>query len=466
MLPVIAQKLNMEENNKEGWLSGLCDIILERQQENGIELHVAYPVGERKTENATVIQTEKGKLYAYGFYEDVNHAECYDAALEAELQRIISLVSPDVIHCFGTEFAHSLAVARCYEHPERLLIGIQGVCQTIAERYMADLPEEVQNRLTFRDWLKKDSIKQQQQKFVLRGIREAEILSLTGNVTGRTDFDRSYVAQCNEKAEYYCMNETLRACFYEGCWDGADCEPHTIFVSQGDYPLKGLHYLLLAAGDLKKDYPDLQIRVAGNSLVNYDTVKDKIKISAYGKYLRELIDANGLSGCIRFLGKMPAEEMKRQYLNCGLYVCCSANENSPNSLGEAMLLGVPCVAARVGGIPSLFEHGVDGILYDVPTGVKKHKNNTCNEIKSVDEHGCDSAGAAETDAEENVETSKLECVAQNLNNAIREMWENEEKMMYYCQNARKHARITHDKERNYNRMTEIYAKIASKGMER
>ena len=53
--------------------------------------------------------------------------------------------------------------------------------------------------------------------------------------------------------------------------------------------------------------------------------------------------------------------MKDRFLKSHMYLCPSAIENSPNSLGEAMLLGVPCVAADVGGISSIFENGKDGI---------------------------------------------------------------------------------------------------------
>lgn len=63
------------------------------------------------------------------------------------------------------------------------------------------------------------------------------------------------------------------------------------------------------------------------------------------------------------MGKLTAGQMRDRYLASSLYVCCSALENSPNSLGEAMLLGMPCVSADVGGIPSMFTDGVDGILY-------------------------------------------------------------------------------------------------------
>ena len=46
-----------------------------------------------------------------------------------------------------------------------------------------------------------------------------------------------------------------------------------------------------------------------------------------------------------------------------VFVMPSTIENSPNSLGEAMLLGTPCVAADVGGITNMMTHGTEGYIY-------------------------------------------------------------------------------------------------------
>lgn len=470
MLPRIAEKLGVESSNKEGWLSGLCDSLLERKSENGIELHIAYPVtGEEGVGSHTIALPELGEgavLYAHGFLEDVINAEKYDCSLEERLAAIIKKVNPDVIHCFGTEFAHTLAVARCCEHPERVLVGVQGLCQVIAKAYMADLPESVQNAVTFRDWLKQDSLKQQQQKFAERGAREQEIISLVGNVTGRTRFDKYYVEKWNQDVNYFPMNETLRSCFYEGEWDKSQCEPHTIFMSQGDYPLKGLHYMLLAAGRLQEQYPDIKINIAGNSLVNYRTLKDKIKISAYGAYLRRLMKELGLEGKVHFLGRLTAREMKEQYLKSGLYICCSSNENSPNSLGEAMLLGVPCVAANVGGISTMFTHGEDGILYEgfrleemehyVSPAAENNKNNKCYKNACYSD-----TGAGE---DEKASQNQLESIVSRICEAVSYMWEHPGEVERYSENARKHARKNHDKEVNYSQLARIYAKIAGENI--
>ena len=56
--------------------------------------------------------------------------------------------------------------------------------------------------------------------------------------------------------------------------------------------------------------------------------------------------------------------MKQEYLSAHLFVCPSAVENSPNSVAEAQLLGVPVAAARTGGIPSVVKHEQSGLLFE------------------------------------------------------------------------------------------------------
>ena len=46
-----------------------------------------------------------------------------------------------------------------------------------------------------------------------------------------------------------------------------------------------------------------------------------------------------------------------------MFLLPSSCENSPNRLGEAMLLGMPCVASNAGGIPDMLAAGREGLLY-------------------------------------------------------------------------------------------------------
>lgn len=457
MLPMIAQQLHMEASNKEGWLSGLAGAVLERREKNGIELAVAFPAAGIPRESSGVEEIignrcyiykgtagiEGSELCWYAFAEDTANPHVYDEKLEPQMHAIVRDFQPDVVHCFGTEYPHTLAMCRSFSRKDRILIGIQGLCKVYADAYFASLPKEVVNSVTLRDLLKKDSLRRQQRKFVLRGEMEYEAVRLAGNVTGRTAWDRHYTAEWNPNARYFKMNETLRSDFYTGEWSLEGCEPHSIFLSQGDYPIKGLHYMLLALPAIRSVFPDVKVYVAGNGITGEGGIARRLKISAYGNYLRRLIRRHNLQGQLCFLGRLDAEQMKERYLKSNLFVCCSSVENSPNSLGEAMILGVPCVSADVGGIGSIFDNGKDGILYD---GFKSSDNSINNNRNEMQVTGSGTE-------------NELEPIASNLAHAVIQILSNAAEMREYSHNARNHAKITHNKEENYRRMTEIYAEI-------
>lgn len=440
ILPMIARQLNIEGSNKEGWISGLAEEVLKKQYENGIELSIAFPAPKSifPKEHEICMRTIKvgnASCDCYGFYEQTEGGGFFDDNLKERLQKIVEVVKPDIVHCFGTEFAHSYVVSEVFEKKDRILIGLQGLCGKCADAYYANLPEKVVTGQTMRDKLRNDSVEKQRNDFSVRSVMENKTISTAKHITGRTEWDREFTRECNPNACYYKMNEILRPEFYGPVWDREKCIPHSIFVSQGDYSLKGLHYMLLALPKILAKYPDTTLYVAGTSLVKYDTLKNKLKITAYGKYLRKLMKKNRIEEKVSFVGRLNAEQMCERYLKSNLFVCCSTVENSPNSLGEAMLLGMPCVTADVGGIPSIFAKGEDGIMYE---GFRVAKDITRNQ-----------------------NAEQLKTISNRLAKAVLEMWGDPEKMGEYCRNARNHASKTHNKERNYQILTEIYAKIIS-----
>lgn len=366
MLPDIARALGEEYSVREGWLSGILTRFLKEADDGCLTLGICFPAREERAnwgQKLTLGPTGR-EIFCYGFGEDLQHPEDYDIALELRFAQILSDFRPDLVHIFGTEFPHAYACAQVWKRPEKTLIGIQGLCTSIADAYMADLPPAVQKRRTLRDILRRDSLKQQQEKFRIRGAREEKLLRLTGHVAGRTLFDKAFVKAVNPRASYHFLNETMRSSFYEGCWKPEACNRFEIFASQADYPLKGFHYLLQAMQEILHEVPEAQITVAGNSVLGTNGILSRLKMPAYGKYLRRLIRQNGLEGKIRVLGRLNEEEMKRAYLSCHVFVCPSAVENSPNSVAEAQLLGVPVVASDAGGTPSVVEDQVSGLLFE------------------------------------------------------------------------------------------------------
>lgn len=412
MLPMVAEALGKEAGNKEGWLTGLAEQLLSHAEENQIELGICFPTGKGE---GPIRGRGKGFSY-FGFCEDVTKPEVYDADIEKQLAEILQAFRPDLVHVFGTEYPHTLAMTRCLQGSGRLLVGLQGLCFLCAEAYMADLPRKIQKRFLLRDRIKNDNIVMQQKKFALRGENEKEALRNAAHVTGRTAFDKQAVEAVNPQAIYHFMNETLRPEFYGPRWQLSACEKYSIFVSQGSYPLKGLHYLLQAMPAILSAYPQAKVYVAGDVITRYGTLKEKLKIGSYGKYCRDLILQKGLESHIVFTGKLSSAEMCGQYLKSHVFLSPSALENSPNSVGEAMLLGMPVVSSDAGGVSSMLTSGKEGILYP---------------------------------AHEVTELAKAVCT----------LFGDDGLAVAYGEQAHIRAAVTHDPETNYRRLLQIYEEL-------
>ncbi len=422
MPPMAAQILGREAGNKEGWLTGLLEQVVRHggpssddtadTEKKDLELGICFPVAA----DSGPVRGKTEDFSYFGFYEDTVHCERYDSALESQLADILREFQPDIVHCFGTEYPHTLAMSRVCGENTKLLIGIQGLCSRIADAYMADLPENIQKRYLPRDLLKRDNLMRQQRKFARRGQFETEALRNAAHVTGRTDWDREAAARINPKAEYHFMNETLRPEFYDGRWSLENCEKHTVFLSQGNYPLKGLHYLLWALPEILERYPDTRVYVAGDQITRYRTLKEKLKIGSYGKYCLDLMRQYKITEKVCFLGRMSGVRMKERYLRSHVFLSPSALENSPNSVCEAMILGMPVISSAVGGVPSLLRDGEEGILYT---------------------RGDTSALAA----------------------AVIRIFDEDDRAVALGSRARERALRVHDPETNYRRLLEIYGEI-------
>lgn len=286
----------------------------------------------------------------------------YRPRLEETFRQELRDFCPDVVHIWGTEYAHTLAMVNACEKEsllDNVVISIQGLCSVYAGHYTEGLPHKVCQAYTFRDLLRQDNIRQQQKKFARRGRWEVAALQKVRHVIGRTDWDKACTLSLNADAQYHFCNETLRQDFYSDGWDYGSCQKHRVFASSCAYPVKGFHYLLEAFPEVLKHYPDATISVTGTDLRQIPSYR----LGSYQKYLLRLMKENGLMEKVEFLGGLSARKMKQAYLQANAFVLPSTIENSPNSLGEAMLLGVPCVAADVGGVSNMLTNGTEGFIY-------------------------------------------------------------------------------------------------------
>ena len=334
------------------WLDHVLEDI---RVQKDITLRLFCPGG---TETGRVDKQVEYVLFTEG------EAHVYSEQLEEQFYREMKAFQPDVIHIWGTEYGHTLAMVNAAQRlgwENRVAISIQGLCSIYARHYCEGVPEAVCHRYSLRDFLKRDNLLGQQRRFTQRGKLECKALEKAGNVIGRTDWDRAITGQINPNRGYHFCNETLRQPFYEDTWQYAACRKHRIFISSCAYAIKGFHYLLEAMPLVLAQYPDAEIAVTGDSFFK-TSLPAKLRQDYYHRYLARLADQNKLRDRIRFLGALSAPQMKQAFLDCNVFVLPSTIENSPNSLGEAMLLGVPCVAADVGGVSNMLHPG-QGYVY-------------------------------------------------------------------------------------------------------
>lgn len=402
ILPAIAEQINQNTSFGGGWLITTSNQLAAI---NEIVLTICCPHNG---------QIEMGKVNSVQY---CLFNESTTDNIDAFSQLLVN-EKPDIIHIFGTEFKHSYDMVKAAQKvgiSDKIVISIQGLVSVIAKHYTLGLKLKDIYSFTLRDLVRHDNIYLRKRQFEKRGQYEIDAIKSVKYIIGRTDWDECCVKTINPTVNIYKCNETLRSAFYKTTWDYGKCEKHSIFVSQCTYPVKGFHLFLDIFPTILQMFPDAKIYTTGLSpFTESGTIKKGL--TYYKVLLAKKIKMSQLEDKVVFLGNLDEKEMCNQYLRSNVFISCSTIENSPNSVGEAMLLGMPVISSDVGGVKNLLEHGKEGFLYPsdepymIPYYVKK-----CFEY----------------------------------NESIAEM----------NSNARKHALLTHDADVNLNCLLDVYKSI-------
>ncbi len=336
-----------------GWISGM---ISELKKDDSFILGCCFPIiDEDRMKNGI----SNGIAY-YSFRAEMDTADYNrnsDYGYIDEFIRVYEDFEPDIVYVMGTEYAHARIAAEAanYYKKAKVVIHIQGLVTYYEKHYMLGIPADLQKQ-ALRNGI---SIFDEANDLKKRGKNERWVIENADYIFGRTEWDEICCKEVNSHAHYYHVGEILRSEFYDLpiFWSIDKIKRHQIFLSQASYPIKGLHLLLPAIYALKKEYPDINIRIGGRD------VTSNSENAAYSAYICNLIRKYELLENVQFLGELGPKEMIREYLEAHIFVSPSTIENSANSIGEAMMVGCPVIASYVGGTPSLIEHRKSGILY-------------------------------------------------------------------------------------------------------
>jgi glycosyltransferase involved in cell wall biosynthesis len=137
---------------------------------------------------------------------------------------------------------------------------------------------------------------------------------------------------------------------------------------------KGLELLLRIWKRLVTEYEGLHLVLIGSGENQFLSCENE---------LRQFVKNNNLEKSVTFTGYV---ENVYEYLQCSDYfILISESEALPISLIEALSCELPCIAARVGGIPDFLKDGENGRLADV--GDEEGIYNIIVELLKNKEHG-------------------------------------------------------------------------------
>ena len=115
-------------------------------------------------------------------------------------------------------------------------------------------------------------------------------------------------------------------------------------------PPKRVDTILRAFARVGTDHPEARLTLVGDGELRGD--------------LECLAGELGVADAVHFWGARPPEQIIDIVRGADCLVHCSDHEGLPVAISEALLLGVPVVAAGVGGIPDIVQDGVSGFTVD------------------------------------------------------------------------------------------------------
>lgn len=244
--------------------------------------------------------------------------------------------------------------------PCPVAVTLQGMADGIANVYLKGVPlKELLFSRSKSDNKRLSGLIERKVMMKIRGLKSNKIIKKAKYCIGRTHYDKAEAERINPKIKYHSCNRILRNDFYSVNWNIENANPHKLFGIRSETPAKGLHYAIKVVAKLKEKYPDVLLEVPGGFRID----EDDSHIASYPKYIKKLLKEYNVEENIAFLPSLNPAEISEHMLSSRAFWQYSVIENSPNSLAEAQVMGVPTVASDVGGTSSYSTDGVSGLLY-------------------------------------------------------------------------------------------------------
>ena len=309
----------------------------ERVEQDGV---VYYPVPNHR-------KALKDKIKDLLNFRDETRDEVLWPHYVGRFKRVIEDFKPDVIEVFGSELYAGLGALGAKELNVPCALHLQGLLSLSIYIYLP--PGVSRCSYMFSRGLRGAYGNFQLLTYWHRSChREKAILAAVSHVIGRTAWDRQAMEVLNPAAKYHYGGEILRPVFYEPA-ERRNPQRLTITTTISHPPYKGFDLLLKIAHLLKFQ---LGLDFVWNCYGNVEA-----------SFVERVTHISHAEVNVCLCGVATAEQLRDALLSSTLYCHTSYIENSPNSIAEAQILGVPVVATNVGGTSSMVEDGKTGLLF-------------------------------------------------------------------------------------------------------
>lgn len=361
------------------WISNIpfglmCELANQKKSSGGSWLDAAYQALELEQELELIVVTVS-RVNELRIKKEGNHTFCilpggfpseYDYSSSRNKKYWESIrdeFQPDLIQIWGTEFTHGyLALQVMKGIPS--VIYMQGLMGQIARYYLSGISNiDLWRSITFRDILKFEWLRRQQVDFKRRSIIENKMIQIAENVIVENEWCESHCKAIAKNCKVYRSNLTIKEEFFKKDWSIESMQPYTIMSNAAGYPIKGLHILLKALSLVVQKYPNAKLFIPGQRSFYNRRFIEKCKTDGYTKYLMSIIRKYNLKNNIFFLDRLDSNQMADNMSKANVFVMPSSIENHSSTLIEAMVVGLPCVASYVGGVPEYLSHKINGLLY-------------------------------------------------------------------------------------------------------
>lgn len=358
-----------------GWISSLQEAISQKSSDIQFGIAFLYPTQEAKLEKGNTTyypiynppKKAFHKIYHYwrGYRKENNDY------LIPRIQEIIENFKPDIIHLFGTESPLAIIAGNT---ATPVIAHLQGLLNPITKSFYPIGMNHYSflfKHFSINEWILKNGYIFAERSIKVRSKQELKTLKKLEYVMGRTEWDKQVSKLLAPQAKYFHVDEVLRKDFYQRTWRIPSEKTFIITSTISKTVYKGLD-LILRTAQLLMQHSNINFewRVVG---INKD---DK-----FTKLFEKNYNIKSDSVNVRYMGIMDAASLCENLLQSHIYVHPSYIDNSPNSVCEAQLLGMPVIATNVGGISSLIEIGKDGILVpsNAPYELAFHIQNLCGD---------------------------------------------------------------------------------------